>query len=60
MKKLLISLLLCFCLSGCAVPEQADIAATTRPVWQFTCRITEGPDLTVTRLVTENVSCLHD
>ena len=60
MKKLLISLLLCFCLSGCAVPEQADIAATTLPVWQFTCRITEGTDLTVTRLVTENVSCLHD
>ena len=60
MKKLLISLLLCFCLSGCAVPEQADIAATTLPVWQFTCHITEGTDLTVTRLVTENVSCLHD
>jgi len=60
MKKLLISLLLCFCLSGCTVPEQADIAATTLPVWQFTCRITEGTDLTVTRLVTENVSCLHD
>lgn len=60
MKKLLISLLLCFCLSGCAIPEQADIAATTLPVWQFTCRITEGTDLTVTRLVTESVSCLHD
>ena len=60
MKKLLISLLLCFCLSGCAILEQADIAATTLPVWQFTCRITEGTDLTVTRLVTESVSCLHD
>ena len=60
MKKLLCALALCLCLTGCAGPEQADIAATTLPVWQFTCRITEGTDLTVTRLVTENVSCLHD
>ena len=60
MKKLLWALLLCLCLTGCAVPDQTDIAATTLPVWQFTCRITEGTDLTVTRLVTENVSCLHD
>ena len=60
MKKLLIALLVCLCLTGCAAPEQADIAATTLPVWQFTCRLTEGTDLTVTRLVTESISCLHD
>ena len=42
MKKLLWALLLCLCLTGCAVPDQTDIAATTLPVWQFTCRITEG------------------
>ena len=60
MKKFLIILLLCLALGGCAPAEQADIAATTLPVWQFTCRLTEGTDLTVTRLVTEEVSCLHD
>ena len=60
MKKFLIILMLCLTLSGCTPTEPADIAATTLPVWQFTCRLTEGTGLTVTRLVTENVSCLHD
>lgn len=60
MKKYLIVLVLCLLLGGCAAPERADIAATTLPVWQFTCRLSEGTGLTVTRLVTENVSCLHD
>ena len=60
MKKLLWALLLSLCLTGCAGPVRTDIAATTLPIWQFTCRITEGTGLTVTRLVTENVSCLHD
>ncbi len=60
MKKLLITLLLCLSLGGCAAQAPADIAATTLPMWQFTCRLTGGTDLTVTRLVTENVSCLHD
>ena len=60
MKKLLIVLLLCLSLFGCAVQTPADIAATTLPMWQFTCRLTEGTSLTVSRLVTENVSCLHD
>ena len=57
---LTIVLLLCLSLGGCAVQASADIAATTLPMWQFTCRLTEGTDLTVNRLVTENVSCLHD
>ena len=59
-KYLLILLTLVLLLGGCAPAEHADIAATTLPVWQFTCRLTEGTDLTVTRLVTEEVSCLHD
>ena len=50
-------LLLCGC-SDAAAP--AEIAATTLPVWEFTSRICEGTPLTVTRLVTEEVSCLHD
>ena len=48
-------------LSGCgAQAEQAQIAATTLPVYEFTSRICEGTDITVARLVTESVSCLHD
>lgn len=58
---LLIFALLCASFSGCTPKgETADIAATTLPVYQFTCMLCEGTDLTVTRLVTESVSCLHD
>lgn len=48
-------------LSGCRSQSQpAQIAATTLPVYEFTSRLCEGTPLTVTRLVTESVSCLHD
>lgn len=58
---LLVALLLAGMLSGCAADTQtADIAATTLPVYQFTCMIVQGTGLKVTRLVTESVSCLHD
>lgn len=60
MKKFLIFLTLCLVLAGCAPAGSAPIAATTLPVWQFTCRIIEGTGLTAARLVTEEVSCLHD
>lgn len=54
-------LLLCSCLSGCTpASETADIAATTLPVYTFTSVLCQGTDLTVTQLVTESVSCLHD
>lgn len=53
--------LICILLTGCtASVETADIAATTLPVWEFTSRLCDGTGLTVTRLVTESVSCLHD
>ena len=61
MKKLIVllsALLLLLC--GCAPEEYAQIAATTLPVYEFTTRLCEGTDITVTRLVTESVSCLHD
>ena len=62
MKRLLALLgLLCILLCGCDGPtEAADIAATTLPVYQFTAMLCEGTGLTVTRLVNESVSCLHD
>lgn len=57
---LVLSLLLIL-LSGCASQaEPAQIAATTLPVCEFTTRLCQGTPLTVTRLVTEQVSCLHD
>lgn len=61
MKRLILFLLIFLLLfTGCSSREDADIAATTLPVYEFTCRITQGTGLTVTRLVTESVSCLHD
>ena len=48
-------------LCGCSAPQDtAQIAATTLPVYEFTLRLCEGTPITVTRLVTEEVSCLHD
>ncbi len=47
-------------LCGCVPAQHADIAATTLPVYEFTVRLCQGTGLTVTRLVTESVSCLHD
>lgn len=62
MKRLLIPILiLTLLLSGCTAAEApAQVAATTLPVYEFTARLCEGTDITVTRLITENVSCLHD
>ena len=60
MKKLPAILALLILLSGCAPTPPADITATTLPVYEFTQRITAGSGLTVARLITEEVSCLHD
>ena len=62
MKRLFLTITICFFLfSGCASQQPpAQIAATTLPVYEFTSRLCEGSGITVTRLVTEEVSCLHD
>ena len=61
MKRLLsLLLLLSVFLAGCGTSSPAEIAATTLPVYEFTARLCDGTGLTVTRLVTESVSCLHD
>ena len=61
MKPILTILLSALLLSGCSAPAApAEIAATTLPVYEFTSRLCEGTPLSVTRLVTEEVSCLHD
>lgn len=55
-------LLVCICLLwGCTAQNNSgQIVATTMPVYCFTKALCQNTDLTVTRLVTENVSCLHD
>lgn len=61
MKRLLVFLiLLALILCGCSTKEAAQIAATTLPVYEFTTALCSGTGITVSRLVTEEVSCLHD
>lgn len=63
MKKLSVIVLILLLLfsTGCAYDAQSyDIIATTLPVFDFTSILCEGTPLHVGRLVTENVSCLHD
>ena len=60
-KQLLLFLLIASLLCGCAAPQSAaQIAATTLPVYEFTAHLCDGTGLSVTQLVTEQVSCLHD
>ena len=59
--KILIAVTLSALLCGCAGSAgNGRIAATTLPVWEFSSRLCAGTPITVTRLVTEQVSCLHD
>lgn len=61
MKKILVTLIfLTLLLSGCVHTTKAEIAATTLPVYEFTNYLCESTGISVTRLITENVSCLHD
>lgn len=61
MKKAWITFLCLLLLTGCTPSQEpAQIAATTLPVYEFTCRLCQGTPLGVTRLVTEEVSCLHN
>ena len=63
---LLLAALLILTASGCskkqALPEQktADILATTQPVYQLASALTDGTGLSVSLLISEPVSCLHD
>ena len=61
MKKIAILLLILpLLLTGCQMQENSQIAATTLPVYDFTAALCQGTGITVCRLITENVSCLHD
>ena len=55
---LLLSVLL---LCACAAPvSSSGVAATTGPVAQFARAIAAGTDVTVTQVIADSVSCLHD
>jgi len=59
--KILLPFLFIILLTACPpAAKSADIAATTGPVAQFASAITEGTDLTVTQVISDSVSCLHD
>ena len=64
MKRIFSLLLCCLLLAGCGAAPAADsastIAATTKPIYEFTAAIAAGTGITVERLITEEVSCLHD
>lgn len=48
-------------LVGCSAPAPvADVAATTAPVAQFARIVADGTPVTVTQVISESVSCLHD
>ena len=58
---LLIAVVLCVSFAGCIKPNSSvQIVATTLPVYEFTARLCQGTDIQISRLITENVSCLHD
>ncbi len=57
---LILFLLICTVLTACANTQEAQVAATTGPVYQFTAFLCQGTPITVTRLITEEVSCIHD
>lgn len=62
MKRFLLIIILLFALSftGCTVQTSSQIVATTKPVYDFTAALCQDTDLTVSLLVTEKLSCLHD
>ena len=57
---LLFALLCALLLSSCSSRTTCDIAATTAPVYTFTQYLCRNTPLQVERVITENVSCLHD
>lgn len=63
MKKISTILIIALVLSlfaACSGNGKAQVAATTATVYQFTEALCADTGISVTRLVTESVSCLHD
>lgn len=47
-------------LAGCTKQSTSQIVATTLPVYEFTTELCKNTPITVSRLITQEVSCLHD
>ncbi len=61
MKKLcLLFIILPLLCVGCGKQEYAQIVTTTLPVYEFTTELCENTPITISKLITEEVSCLHD
>lgn len=59
-KTFILIVILSFLLTGCGSSSHTQIAATTLPIYEFTTALCENTGLSVSLLVTESVSCLHD
>ena len=60
-KTLLIIAILCLLLAGCRTqPAESQIVATTMPVYTICRELCQGTDLSVTQLIQDDVSCLHN
>ena len=58
---LLLAIFLAIGVTGCTVSrEQTCVVATTKPVYDFTSQLCAGTDISVTQLIAEPISCLHD
>ncbi len=58
---LMLAVLQLFALFGCSSSaDMPEVAATTLTVYEFTSRLCQGTNISVARLITESISCLHD
>lgn len=63
MKKFLLTIIVLLSIlsfTGCSSQTSCQIVATTKPVYDFTAALCQDTNLTVSLLVTEKLSCLHD
>ena len=56
----LLILIISLCAGCIDTADTAQVATTTLPVYEFTARLCQGTDIRTVRLITENISCLHD
>ena len=58
---LILSLLLCVNCFSCSIKNKhTEVVATTLPVYEITSYLCQNTDISVSQLIAENVSCLHD
>lgn len=61
MKRFFVLLIAVLLFTGCSSSNKpTQVVATTLPVYEFTNALCENTEIAVMRLITEEVSCLHD